>query len=49
MNCLERYARMCMCVEKCSNYVLEGRVQDAGGCPNCEFNNFFLWSVYGAL
>lgn len=29
-----------MCTEKCSNYVLEGRVEDTGGCPNCEFNFF---------
>ena len=38
-----------MCVEKCSNCILEGRVEDTGGCPNCELNYILLWSVHGAM
>lgn len=55
MNCVSNimcvYVCACvyMCVEKCSNYVLEGRVEDTGGFPNCEFNDILLWSVHGAL
>jgi len=55
MNCVSNimcvYVCACvyMCVEKCSNYVLEGRVEDTVGCPNCELNDILLWPVHGAL
>lgn len=42
-----------MCVEKCSNYVLEARVEDAGGCINCEFNYILTvvnsWNIRGVV